>query len=190
MNKEILLIIFVIVALFGFVTVYLVTNSNMVPHPLDNSSPTSYGIDSGGNRTPEQFFRDGGRSYVFVETDSETTNATIGSTVQVPLTLTHETSANPLPIVTVHYVGIQNGIRINGYGNVDVNYIVKPSTNQISLLAGESKKVVLSISIPQDLPKSVVNDTISFSVLFLDSDNHNTKDFVTNPVLVQIHIVG
>ena len=155
-----------------------------------NNEPKGEGVSSGGNRTPEQFFRDGGRSYVFIEPDTLTTNATIGSTVQVPLTLTHETSANPLPIVTVHYVGIQGMFTINGYGEIDPNSIVKPSTDQISLLAGESKKVVLNFSIPQDWPKSVVNGTIPFSVLFLDSDNRDPKDFVTNPALVQIHIVG
>lgn len=155
-----------------------------------NNEPKGEGVSSGGNRTPEQFFRDGGRSYVFIEPDTLTTNATIGSTVQVPLTLTHETSANPLPIVTVHYAGIQGMFNIRGYGDVDRNSTVKSSANEISLLAGESKKVVLSISIPQDWPKSLVNVTIPYSVLFLDSDNHDPKDFVTNPVLVQIHIVG
>ncbi|MGI0026497.1 MAG: hypothetical protein ACREAD_01465 [Nitrosopumilaceae archaeon] len=153
--------------------------------------PLGEGVASGGNRTPEQFFQDGGRSYILVTPESNEINATIGSTVQVTLTLKHETSANPLPTATVNYDGARGYFTPNGYnGHIDLNSTMKSSANQISLLAGESKKIVLSISIPKDLPKSFVNGTIPYNVLFALPDDANPKDIVTSVAFFQIHIVG
>src|SRR5207249_3858914 len=121
----------------------------------------------------------------------EYTNATIGSTVQVPLTLTHKTSANPLPLAKVHYAGIKCCFSLNGVSRfIDWNSTVLSSDNEVSLLAGESKKVVLSISVPQDLPKSSVNVTIPYNIWFALPDDYDPREIVTSIALVQIHIVG
>jgi len=145
---------------------------------------------SGEFSTPEEFFANGGRSYVLVTPDSVETNATIGSTVQVPLTITHKTSANPLPSLTVHYMGARCCASIRGYGDIDLNSTVKSSNSEITLLAGESTKVVLTISIPKDLPKSSVNATIPYNVLYALPDDTDPKEAVTSMTFFQIHIVG
>ncbi len=179
-----ILLSIVIIAAIIFV-VFMSTYSTRHDEPVVGD-----GIASGGNRTPEQYFKDGGRSYISVIPESSKINATMGSTVQVILTLKHETSSNPLPIATVHYMGARCCLSINGYGNVDLNSTVTSSNNQISLLAGESKKVVLSITIPKDLPKSVVNGDIPYNILFELPDDSNPKDIVTSIAFFQIHIVG
>lgn len=193
------------------ITIIFLNNANsygLVSQPGPNL-PHGIGFAPQGNRSPEQFFHDGGKSFVFIAPDTLTTNATIGSTIQVPLTLTHKTGANPLAKVTVHYVGIKNHVLPSSAphltprevadalektgkipGELDLNSAVKPSVREISLDAGQSTKVILNISIPQDWPKSLVNGTIPMDVEFLDSGNHDPKDFVTNEALVMIRIVG
>src|SRR5690242_882069 len=78
------------------------------PTGITHSSPIAHFTHT--TKSPQQFFHDGGRSFVFIAPDLNVTNATRGSSVQIALTLTHEAGSNPLQSVNVYYVGVMNHV--------------------------------------------------------------------------------
>jgi len=166
-------------------------------HFYKNNETLSIAISSGGNFDAKSFFKNGGRSWLSITPSYNEMNATIGSTIQLPVTLTHVASTDPLTIVTVRYTGIQSYIIPNcasAIPQIPSEVISFDSNTQqsdeVSLNAGESKRIVLNMTIPQDWPKCVNNFPIPWHLGFVDLDNLDPKDFLMDNTIVSIRVVG
>src|SRR5438445_8311639 len=121
MDTRILIAVAVLGVISTIVIIYLALENNAAEkdridkilaeaHFYKNNEILNQGISSSGNYDAKSFFRNGGRSWLSITPHYDEINATIGSTIQLPVTLTHIASTNPVTIVTVRYTGMQSHI--------------------------------------------------------------------------------
>ena len=207
MDTRILIAVAVLGAVSTIVIIYLALENNSTEkdritnilagsHFYKYNETLDQGIASGGNYDAKSFFKNGGRSWLSITPFYDEINATIGSTVQLPVTLTHISSTDPLTIVTVRYTGIHsNGIPFCASTIPQIPSEVigfdsdTKQSNDFSLIAGESKRIALNMTIPQDWPKCA-NSSILWHLDFVDLDNLDPKDFLMDNTYVSIRVVG
>ena len=207
MDTRILIAVTVLGALSTVVIIYFALENNAVEkdrianllegaHFYKNNETLGLGISSGGNYDPKSFFRNGGRSWLTITPSYDEINASIGSTVQLPVTLTHVASKNPLGWVTVRYIGIQSGVIpscASAIPQIPSEVISFDSngkrTSEFTLDAGESKRILLNMTIPQEWPKCV-DFPVLWHLNFVDSDNTDPKYFLMDNTIVLIRVVG
>jgi hypothetical protein len=176
-------------------------------------------------REPHAFLASGGKSVVIITPNLPGMNlpkgnqfqvnhfaeikATRGSTIHIPLTLTHVSSSNPLPQVVLvgggGHIYLTPAYLANLYtteqrvdavkagqpiaGAIDLFSLETFSPKQVILLAGESKQVDLYISIP-NWPDQMIGSKIYFPIMFLHGENYDYHDLMTVHTGVLIDIAN
>ncbi len=185
-----------IIIITGIILVVVITvvfsQISSSPHYIEPSS------DNGGcdNYDAKSFFRCGGRSWLSILPQHSEINATIGSSVQLPITLMHIASTHPLPFVKVHYAGLSSGevpscAPMPQISSEVINFTssTQSTSDEFLLDAGESKVIFLKITIPSDWPKCV-NSPMFWHLDFMNSDNYNPKDFLMDNTGFSIRVMG
>lgn len=136
--------------------------------------------------------------------------ASRGSAIIVPLTLTYVPGADSLPVITMVGVGINNGFipsyaassltaeeRLDAVksgkpipGALDLNSMVGFSPKVVTLKPNESATMNMTITIPKDLPDQIVGSEIPFSVLIGEGQSYDYRDVLVKQTLVTVRVVG
>ncbi len=147
-----------------------------------------------GNPSSDQFFYMGGRSFMLILPYEQIINVTLGSTVEVPLNVTHIASIHPFDRIKLHYVGIMTHFvpfRDPSH-ELDLNSTVTAVIpSEITVPAGKSTTVILKMTIPKDWLSFYVKDgMIPYVVRFTDSEQHNFTDVLIPETAFAIRITG
>ncbi len=171
-----------------------VDNLLATAHFYKTNQTLGQGISSGGNYDAKSFFRNGGRSWLSIAPFYDEINATRGSSVQLPVTITHVASPSPLAFVTVRYTGMESSVIpscVPAIPQIPTEVIGFDSntkqSGEFSLDAGKSKRFILNMTIPPDWPECV-NSPIPWHLDFVDVDNLDPKDFLMDNTVVYIRV--
>ncbi len=190
MNIALLAVVMLAVTIpLAFIGIY-----SIQPH----TQPTSIGYGGCDNYDAKSFFKCGGKSWLSIKPYNNEVNATIGSWNLIPINITHVASAYPLTSVLVKYTGLEaNYIQEcdSKFTPTITSKIFNPNStdsrpkDEFFLIAGESKTIVLNVTIPQEWP-SCATMPILYHIGFVDLFKDNVKDFLMDNSVISIRVTG
>lgn len=172
------------------------------------------------SREPNKFLSDGGRAVIKIKPDESrfgdtsksvlTVEASRGSTIEVPVTVTHLSGSNSIGSLTIAGVGVSNGyvpaavarekspeqttqeLVSNGKiaGELDLDATLQFVPQKVTLKPNETGAISLAITIPKDWPDYIVGETIWYSVEFAvdGPERYDSTELMMNQVPLQVHI--
>ncbi len=132
---------------------------------------------------PDSFIRDGGKSAILVKTNPETIKLTRGESTTVMLNISHVGGTEALNEVNLTPTVFQGAVLLPSAvdkttveeraellsqgkpipGSIELSSLVNFSEARIKVLAGETKTMQMTISLPKDLPDEIIGKSIHFS---------------------------
>lgn len=129
--------------------------------------------------SPEDSLREG-RDVIIVSTDAKQVNATRGSTVTVPLTITYKESpsnTSEATTVTLAYDGISGTLYVGkDHLLINRNAVVVVNPSSVTLSPSESITAEMQIVIPHDWHEETIGQSIMFSPTFKITEQDDSSN--------------